>query len=102
MLSCYDLSRKPLTEKILDRPRLIGRIKKLITDSSSTHLTCYNITPLEKSLAVKLEFQYSELTLPSFMKVQSPAHGKLSELAELICLDGNEDLKTKEDIAASL
>lgn len=45
MLSCSDLSRKPLTQKIIERPRLIGRIKSLITDKTSTHLTCYNITP---------------------------------------------------------
>ena len=30
LLSCYDASRKSLTEKILDRPRLIKRIRELI------------------------------------------------------------------------
>ncbi len=54
MLSCYDLSQKPLTEKILERPRLVEKIKSLIKNPASTHLTCYNITPLEKSLAVRL------------------------------------------------
>ncbi len=50
MLSCYDSSVKPLSQKILERPRLIERIKQLITDPDSTHLTCYNITNLEKTL----------------------------------------------------
>ena len=30
MLSCYDASPRSLTEKILERPRLMGRIKKTI------------------------------------------------------------------------
>ena len=38
MLSCNDLSRKPLTQKIIERPRLIGRIKELITDKTSNPL----------------------------------------------------------------
>ena len=54
MLSCYDSSPKPLTKKILERPRLIQRIKQNISDINSAHLTCFNITSLEKTLAVQL------------------------------------------------
>src|ERR1700710_772562 len=44
MLSCYDSSAKPLTKKILERPRLIHRMRQKITDLSAAHLTCFNIT----------------------------------------------------------
>src|SRR3954452_12896004 len=54
MLSCYDSSSRPLTQKILERPRLIERIKKSIADVDAAHLTCFNITNLEKTLAVRL------------------------------------------------
>ena len=54
LLNCFDTSGKPLTQKILERPRIIERIKQQITDTSSAHLTCYNITQLEKTLAVRL------------------------------------------------
>ncbi len=54
LFSCFDASAKSLTEKILERPRLIERIKQQITDTGNTHLTCFNITPLEKTLAVRL------------------------------------------------
>src|SRR5450432_4204154 len=54
MLSCYDASSRPLTKKILERPRLIQRIKENITDDDAAHLTCFNITGLEKTLAVQL------------------------------------------------
>ena len=54
LLSCYDTSVRSLTEKILDRPRLIHRIKELIHDTSATHMTCFNVTGFERSLAVRL------------------------------------------------
>ena len=63
MLSCYDSSVKPLTQKILDRPRLMDRIKQLIPDPASAHLTCYNITNLEKTLAVQLAAFHAILEL---------------------------------------
>lgn len=55
LLSCYDASSKSLTEKILDRPRLIERIKKSIPEDHAAHMACFNVTPYERSLAVKLD-----------------------------------------------
>jgi len=102
MLSCYDLSRKPLTEKILERPRLIQRIRNLITDTSSTHLTCYNITPLEKSLAVKLEIPLFGTDPSKFYEGSKSGARKTFRACGIDMPDGDEDLKTKEDIARSL
>ncbi len=102
MLSCYDLSRKPLTQKILERPRLISRIKRLITDKSSTHLSCYNITPLEKALSVKLEIPLFGTDPSRFYEGSKSGARKTFRLCGIDMPDGNEDLKTKEDIARSL
>lgn len=54
MLSCYDASNKPLTEKILQRPRLMRRIKEKILDSKHSHLVCFNVADFERTLAVQL------------------------------------------------
>ena len=54
LLSCNDGSPNPLSEKILRRPRLLGRIKDAIPDPATAHLTCFNSTPLERTLAVQL------------------------------------------------
>ncbi|MBD0354952.1 MAG: carboxylate-amine ligase, partial [Rubrobacteraceae bacterium] len=54
LLSCYDASKLPLTQKILDRPRLMERIWSAIPDPDTAHITCFNSTPLERTLAVKL------------------------------------------------
>ena len=54
MLTCDDPSAAPLTEKILARPRLVARIRGLIDDLGSSHLTCFTATALERTLAVRL------------------------------------------------
>ncbi|MEO8619720.1 MAG: peptide ligase PGM1-related protein [bacterium] len=54
MMSCDDDSAVPLSEKILDRPELVERIRACVTDPGSTHITCFNATALERSLAVRL------------------------------------------------
>src|SRR5687768_1597730 len=55
LLSCHDASDEPLTKKILERPRLIERIRAAIPDLRAAHLTCFNSTALERSLAVRLD-----------------------------------------------
>lgn len=53
LLSAHDGSPRPLTKKILERPRLIHRIRQAI-DTSNAHMTCFTVSPLERSLAVQL------------------------------------------------
>lgn len=55
LLSCHDASRVPLTRKVLERPRLLRRIRESIPDVRSAHMTCFNTTPLERTLAVRLD-----------------------------------------------
>ena len=54
LLACHDASNKPLTEKLLERPRLMERIRGQLGDISSARLSCFNVTPLERTLAVRL------------------------------------------------
>ena len=54
LLNCHDASPIPLTQKILQRPRLIQRILDATKDLPASHITCFNTTPLERTLAVRL------------------------------------------------
>ena len=54
LISCYDSSPVPLTEKILQRPRLLERIKQSIPAGHVAHIACFNTTAYERSLAVRL------------------------------------------------
>src|SRR5215217_4220807 len=50
LFSCYDASTRSLTEKILERPRLIERIKQAIPDTHLAHMACFNVTDKERKL----------------------------------------------------
>lgn len=54
LLCAYDSSPRPLTEKVLERPRLIERIRHGIADPLRSYLTVFNSTVLERRLAVLL------------------------------------------------
>ncbi|MGZ5494434.1 MAG: peptide ligase PGM1-related protein [Thermoanaerobaculia bacterium] len=54
LLCVQDSSSRPLTEKILERPRVIERIRASIPDPERAYLTVYNSTPLERRLAIRL------------------------------------------------
>jgi len=54
LLSACDGSPVSLTEKILQRPRLLARLKEIIGDPELAHLSCFNVTPRERTLAVRL------------------------------------------------
>src|SRR5262245_16680491 len=49
-----DGSDKTLTEKLLERPRLLGHIRSLIPDPDRAHLVFLNVTELERDLALAL------------------------------------------------
>lgn len=54
LVSTGDSSARPLSEKLLERPRLLRRISELIPDSSKSHLIPYNTTPLERDISISL------------------------------------------------
>ncbi len=53
-VSVGDASPRPLSQKLLERPRLLRRIAALIPDRSLSHLIPYNTTALERDVAVAL------------------------------------------------
>src|SRR5213083_1894098 len=54
LLSPLDGSVSPLSQKLLDRPRFIERIRSLISDPDRAHLVPFNTTDMEKELAMRL------------------------------------------------
>lgn len=54
LLSPMDGSVRPLSDKLLDRPRLTERIRSLIMDPNRAHLVPFNTTNREKELALRL------------------------------------------------
>ncbi len=53
LLSTYDSSHKPLTQKILERPRLIARLRQALRPGKS-FMICYNSSSWERDLSVQI------------------------------------------------
>jgi hypothetical protein len=54
LLMCtYDASLRPLTQKILERPRLLARLRSAIR-TDRAYMICFNSTPMERALSVQL------------------------------------------------
>jgi hypothetical protein len=54
LVSCDDASRVTLTRKILERPRVLERIRESIAHPGAAHLTCVMVTEQERKLALAL------------------------------------------------
>ncbi len=54
LVSVGDTSPRPLSEKLLERPRILAEIGSLIPDRSRCHLIPYTTSTLERDLAVQL------------------------------------------------
>jgi hypothetical protein len=54
LVSPLDASPRPLVRKILERPRMIARLKALIPDADRAHLVPFATTPADKDLALRL------------------------------------------------
>jgi hypothetical protein len=98
LFSTYDYSLQPLTQKILDRPRLLNRIKQALRPDRSV-MICYNSTPLERDLALKLDIPLYALD-PDLLYWGTKA-GSRQIFAEcgLPFPDGSELVFNAEDLA---
>src|SRR6266480_7325614 len=54
LISPLDLSVRPLSDKLLERPRLMARIRSLVMDPDRAHLVPFNTTNREQELALRL------------------------------------------------
>jgi hypothetical protein len=102
LLSCHDSSSKPLTQKILERPRLIQRIKESIPPDHEAHMACFNVTAFERSLAVQLQVPIFGCD-PDLYELGNKSNGrKIFKECGIPVAPGFEDLKTADDIAQAL
>jgi hypothetical protein len=102
MLSCYDSSSISLTEKILQRKRLIKRIKKSIPTDHAAHLVCFNVTAFEKRLAELLEIPVYGCDPDLYWLGTKSGSRKVFQDVGVDTPPGRENLSSKEDIIQSL
>jgi hypothetical protein len=102
LLSTYDSSPRPLTQKILERPRLLDRIRAAIPDPQLAYLTVFNATPLERRLAVLLGIPMNAPDPRLTHWGTKSGSRRLFREAEIALPYGHEDLATAADIRRAL
>jgi hypothetical protein len=102
LLCAYDASPRSLTEKILERPRLIERIREGIQDRSRAYLTVFNSTPLERKLAVLLGIPLNGADPDLSHLGTKSGSRKVFREAGVPLPEGFEDLQSQDDIEAAL
>lgn len=102
LLNCNDASSRPLTEKILHRPRLIQQIKSNIPPGHAAHMMAFNVTPLEEKLAVELNMPiYGCSSSLSFWGSKSGSR-ELFRRAGLPIPAGFENINTMSGMASAI
>jgi hypothetical protein len=102
MLDCNDRSLRSLSQKIVDRPRLLERIRAEILDPERAHIVCFNSTGAERTLAVRLGLPLHSVDPElSHLGTKSGCRKTFRE-AGVEFPFGFEDLTSPEDIARCL
>lgn len=102
LLCAYDASPRSLTEKILERPRLIQRIRYGIDDPNRAFLTVYNATPLERRLAVLLGIPLNGVD-PELQHLGTKSGSRrVFREAGVALPEGFEDLHSQDDLVEAL
>ncbi len=102
LLCAYDASPRSLTEKILERPRLIQRIRDGIQDPARAYLTVFNATPFERRLAVLLGIPLNGAD-PQLSRLGTKSGSRqVFREAGVPLPEGMEDLRDRRDVEAAL
>lgn len=102
LLSCYDASTKSLTEKMLERPRLIERISNAIPYKQLAHLVCFNVTEHERTLAVQLGLPLYGCDPGLYYWGTKSCSRELFRRCNILMPDGIEHLYTRTSVAEAL
>lgn len=102
LFNCYDSSPQPLALKVLQRPRLMQRLREEIGDTRDAHLSCFNVSELERTLAVQLGIPIYGCD-PDLLALGSKTGGRACfREAGILTADGHEDLRDPTDIFEAL
>lgn len=102
LIAVNDASPVPLSEKLLDRPRLMQRIRALIPNPARSHLVPYNTTELERDVALSLGIpMYGADPRLADLGSKSGCRRLFAEVGVPHPL-GAENLRTLDDIADAL
>ena len=102
MVCLFDASPRPLTEKVLERPRVLNRLREWIAEHGPGYLTCYNTTMLERRLSLELDIPLNGVD-PVLLPLGTKSGSRHTFAAAGVDHPaGFEDLHSEDDIIKAL
>ncbi|MFT5286103.1 MAG: hypothetical protein ACI8TQ_002271 [Planctomycetota bacterium] len=102
MLCVYDSRPLALTAKILERPRVVARMRQWIGNRNRAYMTCFNSSGLESTLAEQLGVPLNGVD-PELLDLGTKSGSrKIFKRAGVACPDGFEDVRSRSDIVDRL
>lgn len=102
MLCVYDARPIALTRKILERPKVVARMRDWIGDPERAYMTCFNSSPLERELSEELRIPLNGVD-PELLSLGTKSGSrKVFRRAGVACPDGFEDLHTRAEVVERL
>lgn len=100
ILSTYDASLKCLSQKILERPRLMERIRQSLRPEKS-YMVCFNATNWERELSVKLGIPLLAADPDLLYWGTKSGSREIFKMSGIPYPDGSQLVWTTEDLAAA-
>ena len=102
LLSVHDSSPRALTQKVLERPRLLEKIREAIPDLTRAYMTVFRASPLERRLATLLDIPLNAAD-PELEPLCAKSAGRrvLREAGVDVPL-GCEGLRDEDDLVSAL
>ncbi|MCA9668734.1 MAG: hypothetical protein KC503_24240 [Myxococcales bacterium] len=102
LLAPQDGAPQPLSIKLLQRPRMLERIRRAIPDPSRAHLVPFNTTRHERDLALRLGIpMYGADPRHLHLGTKSGCR-KLFRRSGMLLPHGFEDLRSRDDVVRAL
>jgi hypothetical protein len=102
LFSVHDGAARPLTEKLLERPRLLARIRAAIPDPARAYLTVLRSTDLERRLALQLDLPLNAPDPEAERLCTKSQIRRLLQQAGIAVPFGLGDLRDSTDLAEAL
>ncbi|MGH8969342.1 MAG: peptide ligase PGM1-related protein [Actinomycetes bacterium] len=102
LVSVGDASARALSEKLVERPRVLSRIAALIPERSRCHLIPYNTTSLERDIAVALGIPMYGADPRLFQWGTKTGCRRIFAEEGVRHPQGAEDMHTAEDVARAV
>lgn len=102
LLPLYDSSPTPLSRKILERPRVIARIRELLRQTRHGYMSCFNASSLEAEVAEKLDIPLNAVAPELLWMGTKSGSREVFARAGLEMAPGFENLRSRGEVVTSL